>query len=741
MTRPSVEHRAIDRLRRSATGAFDRGSALAILIYIATALLFFGRGLAGHFTDFHVGRYMGDPAQCIWSLAWLPHALAHGRNPVFSDAVWAPEGINLTWTMWLPLEALIAWPITAIEGPIASYNLLALASLPLGAWSAFILCRHLSGSWWAAVVGGGIFGFSGYMLYYLWTGDLNLIAVFPIPLAVYVVVRAYQGEIGGRALIGWLTALLVTIFALFTELFATATMFGVIAVVLAFIVMRNDERERLRAILPAILTSYALALIVLSPYLYYIFAASLPNAPIWPARLYAADLAFFLLPSNASALGQLSLFQKAASAIPNSPYVGYCYLGPVLLVVVAAFALHRRRETRDRLLIALFGAVALLSLGPALTVCGRSLLPMPGILLNLLPLMRNALAARFTMYLNLIVALITSLWLADRAISRVARCTTAGLAVLFVLPSFSAAYWDTPADTPPFFTDHDYRRYMAPGEIALVAPYGWSGNSMLWQAQSDMYFRMAGGYTGMPPARFQRWPAMIALFNGTWLPDAQMQLKAFMAAHDVTVALVDQSARDSSDPKQRQNYQTIVSALGPASAEDGGMLIYRFAPTALAPWRNLDPLELERRVDQARFSALLDAVDRYVAGGGDLIALSPERLKRAGLIRGNWIAGPNIIVSEGLWARARPDGKIELGTFGSRGALLSLRIAFGHEALDVVETPIVAAGGVSRDGQLELIVMTFDRASLARAADRVRALAQTDGNAPTAANGRQNHPR
>ncbi len=718
----------------------DRGAAASFLIYAGVAFLFFARGLFGHFTDFHVGRYLGDPAQCIWSLAWLPHALAHGRNPVFSDAVWAPEGVNLTWTTWLPLEALIAWPITAIEGPIASYNLLALLSLPLGAWSAFILCRHLSGSWWAALVGGSIFGFSGYMLYYLWTGDLNLIAVFPIPLAVYVVVRACQGEIGKRALIGWLTVLLVTIFALFTELFATATMFGVIALVLAFGFTQNDERARLRAILPAILTSYVLALIVLSPYLYYIFAASLPNA-IWPARLYAADLAFFLLPSNASALGQLLFFQKIASAVPNSPYVGYSYLGPVMLVVVAAFALQRRREARDRLLIALFGVVALLSLGPVLTVYGRALLPMPGLLLNLLPLIRNALAARFTMYLNLIVAVIVSLWFADTTISLRMRCITAGLAVLFLLPSLSAGYWDTPADTPPFFTDHAYRRYMAPGAIALVAPYGWTGNSMLWQAQSDMYFRMAGGYTGMPPAQFQRWPAMIALFNGRWLPDAQTQLKAFMAAHDVTVALVDRRARDSSDPKQRQNYQTIVSALGPPQAEDGGMLIYRFAPTALASYRNLDPQELERRVDQARFFALLDAANRYVNGGGDLIGLSPERLKRAGLIRDNWIAGPNIIVSEGLWARAHPDGKIELGTFGSRGALVALRVAFDHDALDVVEMPIAAAGSATGDGQLELLVMTFDRASLARAADRVHAPKPADANTPIAANGRQNNPR
>lgn len=66
-----------------------------------------GRGVAGHFTTRLVGKNLGDPDAHIWFLAWLPHALARGRNPVFTDAIWAPAGMNLSWTTWVPLEALI----------------------------------------------------------------------------------------------------------------------------------------------------------------------------------------------------------------------------------------------------------------------------------------------------------------------------------------------------------------------------------------------------------------------------------------------------------------------------------------------------------------------------------------------------------------------------------------------------------------------------------------------------------
>ncbi len=711
----------------------DKGSAAALLIYTAAGCLLFGRGLAGHFTEFHVGKFLGDPAQSAWFLAWLPHALSRGRNPIFTDAIWAPAGMNLSWTTWLPLEALIAWPLTAALGPIASYNFLALVSLPLAGWSAFVLCRYVSGSWWAALVGGYLFGFSGYMLYYLWAGDLNLIAVFPIPLAVYALMRASDCHLSPHALVGWLTALLIVLFALFTELFATATMFGAIALVMALLLFSGARRDRVRAVLPSILASYLLTLVIISPYLYYILSVPLPKTPIWPVSLFAADLYFFLLPSPASALGQLGLFRRLAAELPNTPYVGYSYLGPVMLAVVAAFSWRRGREPRGRFLIVLFCIVAVLSLGPKLTVGGRALFPMPGLLLYGLPLLRNALAARFAMYLSLILALIMTLWLSESAASLYAKCVVAALAILFLLPNLSAAYWDTPVDTPRFFISGAYSHYIKPGEIAVVVPYGWSGNSMLWQAQSHMYFRMAGGYTGMPPAEFQRWPAMVALFNGTYLPDPEPQLKAFLAAHDVSAVFADARAKDSSDPKQRQDYSTVVAALGPAPAEEGGVMIYRFAPAALAPWRDLKWFDLERRVDGARFAALLDAVDRYLQDGAEPALLSPARLVRMGLIRGDWVAGPNILIGGGLWARGRSDGTIDVGTFGSHGALAALAALYRDDALKVNTAPVVTSENPGGEEELELMVMTFDRNGLARAVRRAHALASSD-SAPNAKN-------
>ncbi len=704
----------------------------AFLLYVMLAWFFFGRGLIGHFTTRHVGKAVGDPALVAWFLQWLAHAAVHGINPFYTNLLWAPATFNLAWTTWMPLAGFLLLPVTRTLGPVAALNVVFLIALPLASWSAFVLYRYVTGSWWASLIGGYLFGFSGYMLYYLWEGDPLLLLVFPLVLSLWLALRALRGEIAPQFFVGALAALLVVEFLISLEIFATATLFGSLAFALALGLFDSDTRRRLRALIVPIIASYAIALAVVSPYLYFFFTAPPPRAPIWQPSLFSADLLFFVLPSWVSELARLDGVARAFERTPNTVlHVGFSYLGPVLLAIIALFTWQHWREACMRLLLWMMLIAAVLSCGPWLTVGGRRLARMPGALLSVMPLMSNALPVRFTMYLMLAAALVAAMWLASSSAGTVVKCAVALAAVLFAMPRLSSAFWDTPVDMPPFFLSGAYRDYLQPGEIVLPVPYAWLGNSLMWQAQSDMYFRMAGAWTGPPPAEFERWPAMVALFNGKYLPDPELQLKAFLAAHGASAVLVDKRAKDSPDARQRQDYRIVLAALGPAPVEAGGVLIYRLTPAALAPWRDLKPLELERRVDEARYAALLDAVDRYLQSGAALAQLSPERLEQAGFIRDDWLGGPSIRISSGLWAESHPGGTIEVGTFGSHGALVPLADRYRPDALNVRITPIVTAENPGGEEELELMVMTFDRGGLARAAGLARAVANA-GSAPAA---------
>src|ERR1700722_4596036 len=115
-----------------------------LLIYLIFSLLFFGRGLLGHFTTLHIG-VSEDPPLMMWFLVWWPHAIASRINPILTNAIWAPLGVNLAWETALPLITLIATPLTYSIGPIATLNILCLVAPALSAWTAYILCRYITG--------------------------------------------------------------------------------------------------------------------------------------------------------------------------------------------------------------------------------------------------------------------------------------------------------------------------------------------------------------------------------------------------------------------------------------------------------------------------------------------------------------------------------------------------------------------------------------------------------------------
>ncbi len=136
--------------------------------------------LFGHISTFHIGEGP-DPELMMWFLAWWPYSLAHHVNPFVTHTIWVPTGFNVTWSTSIPLLSLIAAPLTSAFGPILSLNVLCILGLTLSAWSAFVLCRYVSGTYAGSLLGGYIFGFSPMVLAQLLYARLHSIWLFPFP--------------------------------------------------------------------------------------------------------------------------------------------------------------------------------------------------------------------------------------------------------------------------------------------------------------------------------------------------------------------------------------------------------------------------------------------------------------------------------------------------------------------------------------------------------------------------------
>jgi hypothetical protein len=422
-----------------------------------------------------------------------------------------------------------------------------------------------------------------------------------------------------------------------------------------------------------------------------------------------------------------------------SHFLGYIfeaggYIGFPLMLVAAAFARSSWSEGWGRLLMAVLVVAIVLSLGPFLIMGGRPIIPLPGLVVGALPIIGKALPARLTLYAFLTLAIITALWLGNDAVPRWARVLTGLVVVASMLPNLSASFWTSATDVPPFFTHALYAKYLSPDETVVVLPYGINGNSMLWQLESGWYFRMAGGYAGNPPLEFRQWPIVRVFYRVGMvdLPAAGDQLKAFIAAHRATAILVDD--------REAEIWRPLMATLGVAPVRAGGMTIYRVAAAELAPWQNSTALEMESRLDQARFAALVLAADSYLRAGRLPAALTPAEAYEMGLMPDGWISVPKKIeppwveggmnlprrpndphLFDDLWLRGDEQSHIEIGVAGWYPALRTVLNQYRSDAVGFVPRDLGDPPHGPEDDLRGRLVMIFNAEGLARAAARERA--------------------
>jgi hypothetical protein len=216
------------------------------------------------------------------------------------------------------------------------------------------------------------------------------------------------------------------------------------------------------------------------------------HGAIWDTLQFSADLLKFVIPTNVNALGSLGALRKVATTLPGNDFERTAYFGPILIGVAVVYAYRHWKEPLGKVLIDSLVIICVLSFGPILHFGGRELAGMPGKGLAVIPVIDKVLPVRFTMYAFLLIAVITSLWLASSAASIRTKGVVAILVVLFSLPNLGARNWITKIDTPAFFSSGLYKKYLSADENIVVAPYWILGNSMLWRLKADCIFAWQG---------------------------------------------------------------------------------------------------------------------------------------------------------------------------------------------------------------------------------------------------------
>ncbi len=408
-------------------------------------------------------------------------------------------------------------------------------------------------------MGGYLFGFSTYMIGQM-SSHVNLVLMFPVPLAVYLVIRRLEGSLGLVAFCGWLFLTLLALFSISTELFATTALFGGIAFLLA-VAFAADRRAVFRTMVVTGAAFLAVIAVLFVPYV----LPTLRNAPADPIRPIgptAADSLGTIVPRTDILIGGRT-FRRISGRFSARVPEDAAYLGIALVLSVIGFAITERRRRETWALVAFVLIASVLALGPILHINGVPHGSSPGAFLTHVPILRNATPQRFPMYTALAVAVIAALWV-SRAGGRFGwiRWALVLAAAVMLLPHVKAAN-STTDRTPAFFTERTYASQLRPDENVLLITKA-NGEEMAWQETAGFSFRMPEGYIGALPAAYtEEWMfrGLDANNNVPFVP-APSELRDFAATQQVTAIVIDDPARTK--------FGTVVQEAGFAPTYQGG---------------------------------------------------------------------------------------------------------------------------------------------------------------------------
>ncbi len=310
----------------------------------------------------------GDNMQFVWLIGWFQKALFQLHSlPLDVPQLNYPQGWNLARTEITPVQILMGLPFSLLSGPVLGYNLVMMATFALSGLSAFVWVRRLTGSVWAALIAGTLFGFMPFRVAHFRAGHLNVDGTMWFPLYFMGVISL----LGGLPETRWAAPLTGLSFGLVSMtsqyafyMTAVVTFFAAGAYLLLWDRARLRRVSFWRQVGLAVLWSLPLVAIGEAPFVSLAAGSKLPDRSIADVVNGSASLSDFLLPSTDHFL----LGPWVAGQFARDHWIeGSLYMGAVGLPLAIAGAIKGLRtpslKRTTHLLLLLFGVAFVLTLG------------------------------------------------------------------------------------------------------------------------------------------------------------------------------------------------------------------------------------------------------------------------------------------------------------------------------------------------------------------------------------------
>jgi hypothetical protein len=522
-----------------------------------------------------------DPIQQMWGIAWVPFAIGHGLDPLFTHVLNQPIGTDILWSTPTAVVVALLWPVTALFGATVTFNVLMTLSLALASFFAFLAIRRwVPGSIVAAAVGGLLYGFSPYMTGQL-IGHYNLVlsGVTP-PLALMLADEILVRQRLRPRTLGLLGALLAVVqFFIAQEVLLTEALVVVLLAVVLAITHRDAVRAHVGFILrslgwavppTAILLAYPTWLQFFGPD-HVVAAGALHGTDI-----YVTDPTNFVVPTVAQLIAPQVATNISSHFSGNaSEWDAYLGIPLILLLILATVRFWRIPQIRTAGILALI--IAVLSLGPHLNVQRHAFLalPLPWWIPAHLPVLEDILPNRLMVFVDLAAAIIVAftlrlLWLTRS--SPLLNVVVAVIVLLPVVPTLPAPTTRIP--TPAAFASMAPKP-ISPGATVLFEPFPSDDfpDAMHWQVTSHFAFAMVGGYIIGPYAPgAEPFQALIHSLTVTAPVTVSADDRTRLLAGLRSLGVDDVVVSAGATPGAAALFTQVLDA---RPAEDGGFLIWQ----------------------------------------------------------------------------------------------------------------------------------------------------------------------
>ncbi len=571
---------AASSIRDVAKKAFaNYGTWIIFIFYLVVSYLLFASSIGLNLTASYLGESSHDQLQYIWTLYWWPYAISHHLNPFFTTYIWHPYGTDVSIVPTsIPGASLLAFPITLIFGPVASYNILIIVGSALSAFFTFLITRYLTKSMLAGVIAGLLFGFSTYQ--FVQVIHLHMVLTFLIPLIGYLFLLFWEQKIQSRTFILLVGVCLALQYLFAIEAFVTLTLFIGISVVIFMLVSPEHFKKEFHFLI-RLFYAYLFCIVILSPFIYFGLKNKIPTAPIYSTVRYSIDPLNFIIPTKATYIGA-NVFAQLSSTFLGNINENSGYLGIAALCIIIMYCIKNWHEKMTRVLFFVLLCFMILSLGPKLHIAGYITITLPEYYLNKIPIINQLLPDRLTVYIFFVASLIIGLWVGKNLTGlRVGRIDltlySKYLLIVFTLilifPNVRGGTPHTDIHIPYFFTSGIYKNYIHKGDNVLFLPYSGNGDSMLYQDYTNMYFNIPEGYVApwvLTPREFVNNPMTTKLYNIAQQPLTSNDLndfKQFLHDFRINEIVFSQGEYPSLEP--------AISRLGISPVNIQGILVIK----------------------------------------------------------------------------------------------------------------------------------------------------------------------